>query len=101
MEYDNDVLIEYDIMKTVSFNGGISVTTSVLVDAVNIFRNRSSKIINFKIKTGARETHKVCWRKDLLKVKKTSNVSVPEIIPLTKLKNICEQLSICKCCFRN
>ena len=37
VEDDNDILIENYIMKTISFNGGTSVTTAVLVDATNIF----------------------------------------------------------------
>ena len=37
MEDDNDILIENYIMKTISFNGGMSGTTAVLVDATNIF----------------------------------------------------------------
>ena len=40
MEGDNDILIEDDIVKAISFNGGISVITDVLVDASNIFGKR-------------------------------------------------------------
>ena len=32
------------------------------------------------------ERHESCWRKDLAEVTKSSNVSVPEIIQLTKLQ---------------
>ena len=32
MEDENKILIEYDIVKEISFNGGISGTTAVLVD---------------------------------------------------------------------
>ena len=86
MEDDNDILIEYDILKAIRFNVGISGTTSVLVDAANIFGKRDLKKTNFEIRTGAWVTHEVCWREYLVEVTKSSNVSVPEIIPLTKLQ---------------
>ena len=73
-------------MKDTIFNRGISITTSVLVDAANIFGKIALNNKKFKIRTGARETHESCWRKYLVEVKKSSNVSVPEIIPLTKLQ---------------
>ena len=63
-EDNNDIIIEEDTVKAISFNGGISVTTSILVDVGNIFGKRSLKKINFKIRTGARETHEVYWWKD-------------------------------------
>ena len=43
MEDDNDILIEDDIVKAISFNGGISGTTSVLVDYIDLFGKRSLK----------------------------------------------------------
>ena len=43
MEDDNNILIKDDIMKAISFNGGISGTTAVIVDAENIFEKRSLK----------------------------------------------------------
>ena len=64
MENDNDILIEDDIVRAIIFNEGISGTTDVLVDAANLFGKRASNKINFKIRTGSRETHEVCWRKD-------------------------------------
>ena len=84
MEDDDDILIKDDILKAISFNGGISGTTSVLVDAENIFGKRSLKKHRFKTRTGAQETHKLFWQKYSAEV--TSNVSVPEIIPLTKIQ---------------
>ena len=48
MEDNNEILIEDDIMKAISFNGDISGTTAVLVDAVNIFGKRASKKNNSK-----------------------------------------------------
>ena len=51
---DNEILSEYDIMKTISFNGGISGSTAVLVDTANIFNKQSLKKNRFKIRTGAR-----------------------------------------------
>ena len=86
VKYDNDITIKYDIVKDISFNAVISGTTSVFVDVVNIFGCRALKKINIKIKNGALETHEVCWRKDSVEVTKSTNVSVPEIIPLTKLQ---------------
>ena len=62
-------------MKAISINEIISGTTAVLVDATNLFDKRALKKINFKIKTGARETNEVCWRKDLAELTKSSNVS--------------------------
>ena len=41
MRDDNNILIEYDIVKDIGFNGGISGTTAVLVDAANIFGKRA------------------------------------------------------------
>ena len=76
MEDDNEILIEDDIANAIIFNGGISGTTAVLVDAENIFGKRALKKINFKIKTRSRERHEVCWRKYLVEVTKPSNVSV-------------------------
>ena len=43
MEGDNDILIGDDIVNAISFNGGISGTTAILVDAVNIFGKVSLK----------------------------------------------------------
>ena len=60
MEDDNDILIESYIVKAVSFNGCISVTTYVLLDAAALFGKRSLKKINFEIKTGSQESHEVC-----------------------------------------
>ena len=87
VKYDNDIIIKYDIMKAVIFNEVISGTTAVFVDVVNIFGKRALNKTNFKIKTGARETHELCWRKDSVEVTKSTNVSVPEIIPLTKFQS--------------
>ena len=70
MEDDNDILIKDDILKAISFNGGISGTKDVLVDESNFFGKRDPKKINFKFKTGAQETHEVCWRKYLAEVTK-------------------------------
>ena len=71
VEDDNDILIEDHIMRAISFNGGIFGTTAVPVNAANIFRKGAFKKINFKIKTGARETHEVCWQKYLVEVTKS------------------------------
>ena len=54
MEDDNDILIEYDIVKSISFNGGIFGNAAVLVDAAALFGKRALKKINSKIKNGAR-----------------------------------------------
>ena len=43
MDDYNDILIEDDIVKAISFNGGISGTTDVLVDAANLFGKRALK----------------------------------------------------------
>ena len=48
MDDDNDILIEDDIVRAISFNGGISGTTAVIVDAVNILGNRALKKKNSK-----------------------------------------------------
>ena len=57
MQDENDILIEDDILKTISFNGGIYGTTYVLVDTENIFGKRALKKNKFKIITGAQEIH--------------------------------------------
>ena len=62
MEDDNDILIEDDIVKVISFNGCIYSTTDVLVDEAALFVKIPLKKINFKIKTGAREKHEICWQ---------------------------------------
>ena len=41
VEDQNEILIEYDIVKSISFNGGISGRNAVLVDVENIFGNIS------------------------------------------------------------
>ena len=86
MQDDDEILIEDDMMKDISFNGGIYGTTAVIVDEDNLFGKRSLKKNIFKIRFGARETHELCWRKDSVEITKSSNVSVPEIIPLTRLQ---------------
>ena len=48
MEDDNEIIIKDDIVKTISFNGGISGTTAVLVDAYNLFGKRYLKKKNSK-----------------------------------------------------
>ena len=49
VEDDNYIPLEYDIVKAIRFNGGISGTTAVCVDKVNLFFKRVLKKINFKI----------------------------------------------------
>ena len=71
VEDENGILIEYDIVKVISFNGVISGTIAVLVEAATLFGKKDLKKINFKIKNGAWETQKVCWRKYLVEVKKS------------------------------
>ena len=41
VEDDNKILIDYYIVKDISFNGDIYGTTAVLVDAENIFGKRA------------------------------------------------------------
>ena len=77
VEDDNDIITEDDIVKAISFNGDISGTTAVIVDAEDLFGKTSWKKTNFKIRTGAREKHELCWRKDSVEVTKSSNASVP------------------------
>ena len=60
VKYENDILIEYDILKTISFNGGIYGTTYIIVDAENLFVNISLNKNSLKIRTGAWETHELC-----------------------------------------
>ena len=43
MEDYNEILTEYDIVKAISFNGGIFGTTAVIADASNIFGKRAFK----------------------------------------------------------
>ena len=86
MESDNDILIEYDIVKAISFNCGISGTTDVLVDAAALFGKRYLNKINFKIKTGERETHEVCWKEYFVQVTNSSNVCDTENIHQDKLR---------------
>ena len=71
MEDDNDILIEDYILKAISFNGGISGTTAVLVDAGNLIGKIALKKYRFKIITGAWETHGLCWQKDSVEVTKS------------------------------
>ena len=49
----NDILIEDDILKVISFNGGVSGATTFIVDAEALFGKRYLDKINLKIKTGA------------------------------------------------
>ena len=85
MEDYNYILIEDDIVKSISFNGGNYVTISDLVDTENTFNKRSLKKNKFKIINGAQETHELFWQKYSVEVAKASNVSATEIISLTKL----------------
>ena len=70
VEDDKEILIEYDVLKDIIFNEGISSTTDILVDLVSLFVKISLKINKFKIRTGARETHELCWRKDSVELTK-------------------------------
>ena len=54
-------------MKTESFNGFVYGNTAVLVDASNFFGKISLKK-KIKIRTGAQETHELCWQKDPMEV---------------------------------
>ena len=58
MEDENNIFIEDDVVKAISFNEGISGTTAVLVDMLNIFGKRALNKKS-KIKNGAREIHEV------------------------------------------
>ena len=73
-------------MKAIHINGGISGTTAILVDAAALFVKRTLKKINFKINTGARDTHEVCWWGYFVKEAKSSNVGNPENIHQDKLR---------------
>ena len=86
MEDDNDILIEDVFVDDISLNGGVSGTTSVLVDAAALFGKRALNKINFKINTGPRETHELFWMEDFVQVTNSSNVSDPEIIHKDKLR---------------
>ena len=86
VEYDNDIIIEDDIVKAVSFNGGVFGTTDALVDAANLFGNIHLKKNKFNIRIGVQETHELFWQKYSAEVTKSSNVSIPKNIPLTKLQ---------------
>ena len=59
---ENYILVEDDTVKTISFNGVISGTADVLVDAENLFVNISLTKTNFHIRTVERETHGLCWQ---------------------------------------
>ena len=61
MEDDNNIIIEYDMVKGISFNGGISGTSNFIVNAAALFSKIALNKINFKIKTGAQDTHELCW----------------------------------------
>ena len=50
VEDENDIFIEGDIVKAISFIGGISGTTSVHVDAVNFFGEIAFKENQFQNK---------------------------------------------------
>ena len=63
VEDKNDILIEDGIINSISFNGDISGTTYVIVNAADMFGNRA-----FKIKTGTQETHEDCWMEDYVHV---------------------------------
>ena len=41
VEDDNDIIIDYNIVKDICFNCGISVTTAVLVGSADLFGNRT------------------------------------------------------------
>ena len=73
-------------MRDIGFNGVIYGTTAVCIDAGNLFGNISLKKINIKIRTGAWETHELCWRKYLVEVRKSYDMSVPGFIQQTKLQ---------------
>ena len=66
MYNDNDILIEDDIVKAISFIGSISGTTVVLVDSAALFGKIALNKIYFKINTGEQETHELCWREEFL-----------------------------------
>ena len=57
VEDGNDILIEDDIVKAVSFNWIIYGTTDVIVDKENLFFNTALNKNKFKIRTRAWETH--------------------------------------------
>ena len=54
VENDNEILIEDDIVKGISFNGGIYGTTAVIVNADNLFGKISLKKDKSQIRTGLR-----------------------------------------------
>ena len=86
VEDNNGIHVENGILKSIRHIGGNYDTKAVLADAGNIFGRKVLKKINIKIKTGAQETHEVFLQKYLVKVTKSSNVSVQEIIQLNKLQ---------------
>ena len=80
VEDDNNILTEEDIVKAISFRGGIAGTTAVLVDATSIGHE---KAINEKfkvVKTGSRSTHEIRWLNDRVKVIESSGISKEEEI---------------------
>ena len=100
MEDNNDILIKDDIVKDMIFNGGISGTTTVIVDAENLFGKISLTKKKSKNIIGERETHELCWRKDSAELTKSSNVSVPEFFSLNKIQKYANNIQFVNVVFR-
>jgi hypothetical protein len=95
VEDGNDIDVEEDIFKALSYNGGVAGTTAVLLDASNLEGPVLSR--TFKVKTGSRATHEIKFiNNDSVEIITSSGVTKPEVIGHAKLMNYCRKhLLIC------
>jgi hypothetical protein len=81
----NDVMLEEHILAAMSFQGGVSGTSGVLLNCDKLTRLALNK--KFKIsRIGSRATHKIRRLKDKAEVHESSTITYPEVILAAKLR---------------
>lgn len=84
VEDGNDVVLEEDIVKAMSFRGGVAGMSAILLNLENLPKAAISK--KFKSNSiGARATHEIRWQSELVEIYESSSISKPEIIRMSKL----------------
>ena len=85
VEDGHNIDLEEDIVKALSYRGGLAGTTVVLVDASDLTGKTLHKSFHCN-GIGSRETHEIVWKGDIINVFASSNVTAPISVHKTHLE---------------
>ena len=85
VEDGNDIDLEDDIFKALSYQGGLAGTTVVLFDGRQLSGKALKKTFNCNT-IGSRETHEIRWISDKAEIIKSSGITDPITVPIGRLE---------------